>query len=194
MTTVYTPQVALNTNDANNNTNFRTFVQLGANSNGQIRVTFSASTTTNLTLVGASFGKWDGLALSSVAGDMTTPAFRLTFSSANGATVPSGTTLASDFITHTGLALSAGDWLIVAWDNSSPAGELLSTGNTTATTMFVANNTDFSQAQTVSSTGVGWSVIGQPGTSSTNYVISLVETNSPPPPPPDVIGLAECEW
>lgn len=193
MATIFTPAVALNTNDANVNTNFRTFVQLSAKSNGQLRITFRASTTTDLGLVGASFGKWDGNTLSATGGDMTIPAFRLTFTGSNTATVPAGTALASDFILHTGLTLNAGDWIIVAWFNQAAAGERFSTGGNTATTMFLTMNTDFSQAQTVLSTGQSWNIVGsiQPGTAGgTDYIVDQAETNDSAAS----FAFVESEW
>lgn len=184
---VFSPAVALNTDDANLNTNFRTFVQLSGGSNGAIRVIFRASSTTDMNIQGASFGKWDGNALSGTGGDMTLPAFRLTFGSVNTVTVPAGSIATSDFITHTGLSLGTNDWLIVAWYNTTPAGERFSTGGATATSMFTATATDFSQAQTVSSTGATWNVVGskQPGDSGgSDYIVDSVETIDPPAPAP----------
>ena len=60
--TVYTPSPALNTQNTNTNINFRQFVKLSQNSNGQLRFTFQAGpgASTGTLNVSASFGKWDG--------------------------------------------------------------------------------------------------------------------------------------
>lgn len=176
---------SLTTNDANAGTNFRTFVKLSANSNGQLRVTISASSTTNgLNILGAAFGKWNGTAISASSGDATTAMFRLTFAGSNTVNIAAGATATSDLITHSGLTLSANDWVIIAFYNANTiptAGQRFVSGTTSATTMFKPQLVDWSQAQTISSTGNGWSVIGniQPGGSGTNYCVVSLETNDP---------------
>jgi hypothetical protein len=182
--TVYTPSPALNTDDINPNTNFRVFVQLSAASNGSLRVRFRANSSGNLDIIGAAFGKWDGVTIGSSSSDMTTAPFRLTFSGSNSATVSANSTLTSDLIAHPGVTFSAGDWVIVTFfcDNSGGANQRYSSGHTTATTMFKAVTSDLSQAQTAAAMGGSVNTVGavQPGGSGGyNFSVDLVETNDP---------------
>jgi len=180
--TVYTPSPALSGNDTNNNVNFRVLVRLSAASNGQLRVRYRASTAGGLNIVGAAFGKWNGTALSSTSCGMTTAPFRLTFAGSNTVNIASSGTATSDLITHTGVTLASGDWVIVTFWSTTTANQRFSSGHTTATTMFKADAaTDRSQEQNITTDG-GWSIIGniQPGSAGgTNYCIDLVEANDP---------------
>jgi hypothetical protein len=182
---VHTPSPAITSDDTNINGNFRTFVKLSANSNGQIRVRYKAGSTNGMQIRGAAIGKWDGATLSSVGCDMTTTPFRLLFSGANSSSsVAANATITSDFVTHTGLTLNANDWLIVTFFGGSTtgtSGEAFSSGHTDATCLFNISATDMSQDQ-LGSTHGSWSLIGptQPGSAGgTNYGVDLVETNDP---------------
>lgn len=179
--TIYTPAPALGADDANPNTNFRVLVKLASNSGGKLRARYRTSSTTGLNLVGAAFGKWNGVALGASSCDMTTPAFRLTFSGSNGVSIAAGGSATSDLITHTGLTLNAGDWVIVTFYCATPGGQRYSTGHTTATTSFKAQATDYSQAQTAAAMSGGLAIIGgaQPGGSGGyNFAVDLVESDA----------------
>lgn len=180
--TVHTPSPALNLDDMNPSTNFRTFVKLSGASNGQIRVTIRARSSGTLGIIGASIGKWDGAGISSTGGDMTTVPVRVTFGGSNTVNISGGTTATSDWITHSGsFSLATNDWLIVAFTNNANGNQRYSTGHTDATTMFKVSGTDYSQEQFLVFSSP-WSIVGtaQPGDAGGyNFDIELVETNDP---------------
>lgn len=179
--TIHTPNPALNSDDINNNTNFRVFVKLAGASNGQIRVRFRSRSSGILGLVGAAIGKWDGQPLSSTGGDMTTPPFRLKFGGANTVNIPGNSTATSDFVTHTGLALAANDWLIVTFADLNDGNQRYSSGHTDATTMYKPSTADLTQEQFLVSSAP-WNMVAaiQPGSAGGyNFSVDLVETNDP---------------
>jgi len=180
--TVYTASPALSTDDNNARTNFRQFVKLSANSKGSLQVRFRSAISGGLQLMGASFGKWDGSAISSVSGDMTAAPFRLKFGGSDGVIIGVNTAVVSDLTPHPGLTLNAGDWVIVAFycgASAAASNQKYSTGHTTATTMFKSDvSTDRSQQQSIASDG-GWSIVGnvQPGgAGGYNFSVDLIET------------------
>ena len=131
----------MSANDNNTGANFRVFVKLTGASNGQLRVRFRSSNATNgLTILGAAFGKWNGTAISASSSDMTTTPFRLTFASANTIAIGINSTATSDLITHGGLTLASGDWVIVTFYNANTtatAGQRLNTAGVNAIDEFL---------------------------------------------------------
>ena len=174
--TVYTPSPALTLSETNAAMNFRVTVQLSVASNGSLQVRFKAGTGGALNIDGASFGKWDGTAFSSVNHNMTTAPFRLTFAGgSNTTTISANSTVTSDLIAHPGVTLGAGDWVTVVFYVSSGY-EAYNLNSSTATSWFKTAGGD--QSQTQNPSGYNASGGGQPGDATgKNYSVDLVETN-----------------
>lgn len=181
--TVYTPSPAFDDEGINVGINFRILTRLSANSNGQLRVSFqSGSSAADFTA--ASIGKWDGTTLSASNVRMTTTPFPLLVggSSLIGNTGGANGIIVTDFVTHTGVTLSSGDWVIVAYFVQSGGGNVgvqkLGTNSTTSTTRFNEVNTNHTNLQNVSGGYFTSGSADQPGDSGgSNFAVCLIETN-----------------
>ena len=159
---------ALGADDANANTSFRVVCGVTGRTGTQIRVTFQPGSVNSLTILHASFGKWDTRLNYS---DTTAAPIELKFGGASGFT---GATAAqtSDWADLSGLDLSSGDRIVVIYDvapgTASTASQRYNNAATGATAFY---HTGEESWNVMSTAGHGFSMLA-----TTNYCIASVET------------------
>lgn len=172
--TIFTPSVALNSDDTNASTSFRVIVALVAGSGGQIRVTIRTGITT-LSTSHVSIGIWTG---SGSNGNTTAIPTELLFGGTSGFIgLLANTTITSDFANF---SCGASDKLVVIVDVGAPGGNKFSSGDTNADTWFLSGGASWNQ-----SAPTGYTLL-----SGIDYMVASVETNDSG----TTLGLAASEW
>lgn len=162
---IFAPSTLLNTDDNNASTSFRSICSLTGGSNGQIRVTWLASSTVSLSTSHCSLGIWTG---SGNNGNTILTPVELLFN--NGVSgfigLGVGQTITSDFVNFN---CGSSDKLVIITDVGAPGGNRFSTGNSNIDTWFKSGATSFDQAAPT-----GFTLL-----SGIDYMISAIETNAP---------------
>jgi len=166
--TLYTASPALNADDANTGYCFRVVCPVGANSLTQLRATLRPGSVNSLSILHASFGKWD--AAEAAYANTTTAPIELKFATASGftgATSPK----TSDWASITGFSLAPGDKVVIIYDvasgGASVASQRLNNASIGVTTFF-QSGAFWNVADTI---GAGFSDLA-----NTNYCVDAVET------------------
>lgn len=159
---IFTPSVALGTNDGNTVISFRNSVVVTAGSNGQVRATFSSGTATAQTAANCSIGVHSGVDGWATA---STPV-ELLFGGGSGFTIPSNSQITSDFVS---LNFAITDRLVVTIDLTGTGSQLFSTGETNCDCWFLASGATYNQADPAGMTPLA----------TKDYMVVSVETNDP---------------
>lgn len=167
MATIFTPSAgALNADDLNASTSLREVCTISANGQGQLRATFTASSSTGLTVAHASIGKW----YDTGEPDTTATPLELKFSTASGFSISSGASITSDWVDASSLSLTSGDAVVVIMDITTPGGVRYRSGNSNVNTWYKVGGTSWN----VAAPGVGAF-----GYSANNvFSVASVETQS----------------
>jgi hypothetical protein len=159
---------ALSADDANANTSFRVVCAITGSTGTQIRVTFQPGSTNSLSILHASFGKWDtNLNYSNT----TATPIELKFGGASGF---AGATTAqtSDWADLSGLDLSTGDRIVVIYDvapgTASTSSQRYNNAATGATAFFHGGDATWDDMDVTTN--------GFTKLAATNYCIASVET------------------
>lgn len=170
--TIFTPSVALNTDDHNESTHFRVICTVSAASNGKIKVTFTASSTVGLTVTLAYVGKASGVTI----GATTTPPLQLFFTNAGfttGFVIAAGASITSDVLDHSAsFSLASGEAVVVNHDEGTPGGERFSLSNANVTTWFTGITATLTPASTQTpNASDGWAQ-----SANSCYAVAKIET------------------
>lgn len=165
---IFTPSAgALNADDENPNNTFRVVATVAAASNGQVRVTFNASSTKGLAATHCAIGKRTG-----AQSDCTAVPLELKFGGSSGFSLSPGGAITSDWLDHSGsFSLAINDVVVVIVDCSTPGGQRFRGSNSNVFTRFKDQNQSWDHA-TESETGGGYANAG----TNACWVVSKIET------------------